>query len=117
VKPSKSPGASGAPTHTPPPTTGTPPPATDTPEPPTPPPPVASFTYSETAACEIQFTNTSTGDTSWDWDFGDLVGSSSAQNPTYTYALGPGTYSVKLTINGGADSITKSVSVEGSCPL
>lgn len=110
AKPSSSPGSSIPPT--PPPPTDTPPPPTDTP----PPPPVANFTYSEPAPCEIQFNNTSTGDTSWDWDFGDVVGSSSAQNPSYTYALGPATYSVKLTINGGVDSITKSVVVDGTCP-
>jgi len=112
-KASGSPRPSGAATNPP------PPPPTDTPPPDptdTPPPPVANFTYSEPVPCEIHFNNASTGDTSWDWDFGDLTGSSSAQNPTYTYAVGPGTYSVKLTINGGVDSVTKSVSVDGTCP-
>jgi hypothetical protein len=114
AKPSGTPGAT---VITPPPPTGsTEPPPTDTPEPPTAPPVIANFTYSEPSPCQITFNNTSTGDSSWDWDFGDLLGSSSAQNPGYTYALGPATYSVKLTINGGADSITKSVVVDGSCP-
>lgn len=106
-KPTRTPGATPGPTPPP-----TPPPPTDTP----PPSPVANFTYTEPMPCQIQFTNTSTGDTSWDWDFGDLVGSSSAQNPSYTYALGPASYSVKLTINGGADAITKTVDVSGTCP-
>ena len=32
----------------------------------------------------------------WSWDFGD-GGTSTAQNPTHTYAT-PGTYSVTLTV-------------------
>ena len=113
VKPSKSPGASGGASPTPPPTpTDTPPAPTDTPEP-TPPPPVANFTWSEGLLCAVDFTNTSSNDTSWDWDFGDGNGSTSS-SPSHTYASAS-TYSVKLTINGGADSITKSVDVVGPC--
>jgi serine protease len=45
------------------------------------------------------FTDTSTDDgsvTGWSWDFGDNVGSSSDQRPTYTYAV-EGSYTVALT--------------------
>jgi hypothetical protein len=110
-KPSSSPGASVGPTGTPPPppTDTPPPPPTDTP----PPPPVANFSWNEGLLCAVEFTNTSSNDTSWDWDFGDASGSSSS-SPTHFYGS-TGTYSVKLTINGGADSITKSVEVVGPC--
>ena len=105
-KPSKTPGSSGpAPTPTP------------TPEPtpePTPAPPVAHFSWdpaSPVVLQDVQFTNTSTGDSSWDWDFGD-GGSSTAQNPSHAYAL-PGDYTVKLTVTGagGSDSVTHTFTV------
>jgi len=53
----------------------------------------------------LQFHDRSYQATSWNWDFGD-AGFSTAQNPTHTYA-NPGTYTVTLTINGGADAETK----------
>lgn len=108
VKPTVKP--SGGPTAGP----SGPPPTTPPTTPPTAPPsPVANFTWSEGLLCAVDFTNTSTDDTSWDWDFGDSTGSSSS-SPTHTYGSA-GTYSVTLTINGGADSVTKSVDVVGPC--
>ena len=112
-KPTKSPGTSGGPTDTVPPPTDTPAPPTDTPPPDTPPPAIANFSWSEALLCVVDFTNTSSNDTSWDWDFGDSTGSSSS-SPNHLY-LSTGSYSVKLTINGGADSVTKSVDVVGPC--
>lgn len=51
--------------------------------------------------------------TAWAWDFGD-TGTSSAQNPTHTYAT-DGRYTVSLTVTGtspdGTDNITRSVQV------
>jgi PKD repeat protein len=51
---------------------------------------------------EVQFTDLSTpgtgGITAWHWDFGD-GGTSSEQNPLYTYN-DPGVYSVSLTVEG-----------------
>ncbi|MFQ6052240.1 MAG: PKD domain-containing protein [Candidatus Hydrothermarchaeota archaeon] len=50
----------------------------------------------------------------WFWDFGDGVGTSTEQNPTYTYA-NAGSYEVTLTVtddNGATDSVTKTVTVE-----
>lgn len=117
-KASKTPGASGSPTDSAPPPSDSPAPPTDSPPPPTdtPPPPDANFTWIESSPCVIDFTNASIGDTSWDWDFGDLA-TSTANNPTHTYLVGPMTYSVSLTINGtGGPSITKSVDVVGPCP-
>lgn len=62
---------------------------------------------SGTAPLEVQFTDETTPTpSSWSWDFGDGVGVSTSQNPLYTYAT-PGTYSVVLSVNSGAQSVTK----------
>ena len=65
-----------------------------------PPAPTPSFTVAPASAVAgevLAFTDASTGaPTSWSWDFGD-GGSSTAQNPTHTYAA-PGTYTVALTV-------------------
>lgn len=63
---------------------------------------------SGTAPLDVSFTDTSTpGASAWNWDFGD-GGSSSAQNPTHTYAA-PGNYTVSLAATGlgGTDCETK----------
>ncbi|PZF74180.1 PKD domain-containing protein [Taibaiella soli] len=54
----------------------------------------------------------------WFWTFGDTVGSSTEQNPTYTYAKG-GTYNVKLvatTIKGCVDTAVRQLDVENFHP-
>jgi PKD repeat protein len=70
----------------------------------------ASFTFTPAtpvAGQPVQFTDASTGNpTTWSWDFGD-GGSSTARNPSHTYAQ-TGTYTVTLTV--GRDSQTKSAS-------
>lgn len=78
-------------------------------------PPVADFTFAATDLA-VNFTDASTDSdgniASWAWDFGDS-GTSSAQNPTHTYASG-GTYNVTLTVtdnDGATDSVTKPVTV------
>jgi len=76
-----------------------------------PPAPVANFSGSPTsgtAPLNVNFTDLSTGSiTSWSWDFGDL-GTSTAQNPSHSYAAA-GTYTVSLTVTGpgGSDGETK----------
>ena len=61
------------------------------------------------------FTNTSVGATSYSWNFGDGVGTSTLSNPTYTYPGGSGTYTAVLTASGtGACVSTKSVTVSVS---
>jgi PKD repeat protein len=61
--------------------------------------PVSSFTYT-TTNLQANFTDTSTnGPTGWAWDFGD-TNSSTAQNPSHTYAAA-GTYNVCLTASNG----------------
>lgn len=75
-------------------------------------PPVADFTGSPTsgsAPLAVQFTDQSTNNpTSWSWDFGDGIGTSSAQNPSYTYN-DPGTYTVTLVATNvyGSDTEAK----------
>jgi PKD repeat protein len=74
-------------------------------------PPVADFSGSPNsgyAPLTVDFTDLSTGaPTSWSWDFGD-GGTSTAQNPSYTYNS-PGTYTVALTAANayGSDGETK----------
>jgi PKD repeat protein len=65
--------------------------------------PVANFVGSPTsgyAPLSVNFTDLSTGATSWDWDFGDGSLHSTVQNPSHTYAAG--TYTVTSSINSGA---------------
>jgi PKD repeat protein len=50
------------------------------------------------AGTPVQFFDTSSNNpTAWEWDFGDGLGNSTEQNPTYNYSS-PGTYTVTLTI-------------------
>ena len=91
----------------------TPPPPTPTP---TPTPPTANFTCTPLSVAvntDVTCTDTSTGPvTSWSWDFGDGTALNTNQNPTHQYAA-PGTYDVKLTVNGpnGSDSRTRAAYV------
>ncbi len=81
--------------------------------------PSANFTFT-TSGLTANFTDTSTdsGGTigSWSWTFGD-GGTSTAQNPSHTYAAA-GTYSVTETVTDSADgkqsSKTESVTVSSS---
>ena len=77
--------------------------------------PTASFTHS-CSGLTCDFTDTSSDSdgtiASWNWDFGD-GGSSTAQNPSHTYAA-DGTYTVSLTVTddvGDTDSASQNVSV------
>ncbi len=68
----------------------------------------------------VSFLDRSTGGpTSWAWTFGPAGASSTAQNPSYTYATS-GSYTVTLTIRKGSASATRSrtiVVTSGSdCP-
>lgn len=68
-------------------------------------PPSAGFTSMVGAGNDVTFTNTSTGTTpTYAWDFGD-GGSSTMENPVYTYAAA-GTYTVCLTVTDACGSIT-----------
>jgi gliding motility-associated-like protein len=64
--------------------------------------PVAAFTDSPNPASilnpEISFTDLSSGETSWLWNFGDFSGASSTlENPKYTYP-DTGCYTITLTV-------------------
>ena len=72
---------------------------------------VADFTASPLAICvggSVQFTDASTGATSWSWTFidGGSGQTSSLQNPLITYNI-PGTYTVILTVTNGVSSDTE----------
>ena len=71
--------------------------------------PVASFTatpLSGAAPLSVTFTDTSAGSvTGWLWDFGDFA-MSSQQDPVHSY-VAPGSYTVKLTVNGPGGTNTK----------
>jgi PKD repeat protein len=72
--------------------------------------PTAGFTGSPTSGdypLNVDFTDQSSGATSWDWTFGD-GGTSTAQNPSYTYTVA-GTYTVTQTVTNscGNDFDTK----------
>ncbi len=72
--------------------------------------PVAAFTSTAVLGL-VDFTDASTGGTSWAWTFGD-GGTSTLQNPSHTYTAN-GTYLVCLTVtdNCGSDTLCDSLAV------
>ena len=78
-------------------------------------PPTASFTQScRDLSCDFTDTSTDSDGTiaSWSWNFGDNT-TSTAQNPSHSYAAG-GTYNVQLTVTdnaGGTSTTSQSVTV------
>src|SRR5690606_36419163 len=71
---------------------------------------VPSFTYNDVLLGVI-FTNTSTGATTWSWDFGD-GSTSTEQHPDHVYTNG-GVYTVTLTVTGpcGTEVYTEQIEV------
>ncbi|MCB9451774.1 MAG: PKD domain-containing protein [Anaerolineaceae bacterium] len=82
--------------------------------------PVAAFSSDKSSGevpLTVSFTNQSTGDISgYSWDFGD-GGTSTDQNPTYTYQTA-GTYTVVLNVTGpgGTDSADATISATNPIP-
>jgi PKD repeat protein len=75
--------------------------------------PDAEFTY-DIDGLEVVFTNTSSGGTSFSWDFGD---NSTSNNPSPTHVYdGPGTYLVVLTVSNecGDTTFEQEVQIEPS---
>jgi PKD repeat protein len=78
-------------------------------------PPVANYSTNANLCLgeDVNFTDNSTGSpTSWSWDFGDLLGTSAIENPTYSYAA-DGTYTVTLTTTNayGSDTYAQTITV------
>lgn len=80
------------------------------------PPPVAAFVPDPLFSnpfSNIVFTDGSTPVVSWEWDFGDSLGTSTQQNPVYAYNSG-GVFPVILTVtdtNGCRDTVVVEVTV------
>ena len=75
--------------------------------------PVASFTASPTSGCTpltVAFTNTSTGATSYSWNFNNGNPPSTQTNPTATF-IGANVYTVYLTATSGSQSSTYSLQI------
>ncbi|MEM7104230.1 MAG: PKD domain-containing protein [Bacteroidota bacterium] len=80
-----------------------------------------NFIYSPLEGCEdltVSFTDVTAGNSSnWQWDFGDGVGTSTDQNPTYTFT-DPGCYFVSLTADtdncSGTRTTTNCIEVFGN---
>ena len=68
--------------------------------------PNADFTFDASGDPTVLFTDLSTNyPDSWEWDFGDGVGSSTLQNPSYTYTAN-GDYEVCLTAGNAIGTST-----------
>ena len=79
--------------------------------------PAASFSWASGGIGVADFTDLSTNTpTSWSWDFGDGAGTSSLQNPSYTYTILDTTYNVCLiATNGiGSDTFCDSVYIDST---
>ena len=87
--------------------------------------PVPTVDFASVGECVLNpvvFTNNSTITSgsmdTYSWDFGDGIGTSAAENPTYTYTT-QGTYVVKLTITsdqGCQDSLTQIITIDSISP-
>ena len=68
------------------------------------PPPIALFSYVPIGLI-VSFSDqsTSTGSTSYNWDFGDGIGTSNLQNPIYSYSA-DGIYTACLTVSDSCDT-------------
>ncbi|PCH67802.1 MAG: hypothetical protein COC01_05060 [Bacteroidetes bacterium] len=85
--------------------------------------PTADFTMSSNAIClgdSGQFFDNSGGNpTSWYWNFGDGLGTSTAQDPTYTYPT-EGYYTVMLVVSNQTscpDTAYNTITVSGGVPV
>lgn len=73
---------------------------------------MADFTYGN-GSSNVQFTNTSTAATSYEWDFGDGSTLSNLESPSHTFEQGAGSYEVTLTAKSdcGTNVFTQTVNV------
>ncbi len=76
--------------------------------------PEADFTWAPTTITtldtEVEFRNLSSGESAWDWQFSNL-GTSSLENPAFTFPEISGNYEVTLTVftNEGCSDIIKKI--------
>ena len=83
--------------------------------------PVASFSVtpvSGDAPLTVRFSDQSSGSpTNWYWEFGE-GGTSTLQNPLYTYTV-PGLYTARLSVgnSAGSNSATRSIVVNSNAPV
>lgn len=78
------------------------------------PQPQAGFANTTVCAADfVDFADTTLGNsTTWSWDFGDAIGTSTAQNPSYVYPVG-GTYTITLIAGNSVGCLdTTSVDIE-----
>ncbi len=75
--------------------------------------PTASFSYTanEGNPLTIHFENQSQNVSQYSWDFGDGIGTSTEEDPSYTYAE-TGTYTVSLTATGEGGTVETTMEVE-----
>ena len=75
--------------------------------------PTASFNYTtdEANPLTLHFDNLSQNVSEYSWDFGDGTGTSTEENPSYTYPA-VGTYLVSLTASGEGGTVETSLEVE-----
>lgn len=86
--------------------------------------PVADFSFVSGCVVDpVNFTDLSTVSAgsivSWAWDFGDASGTSTQQNPTYTYT-NSGTYVVRLTVTTNLNctaTVTKNITLNPGPPV
>ncbi len=118
--PTPTPTPAPTPTPTPAPTPTPTPGPTPTPTPtPTPPPcfaPVANFSWSAVGSKKVNFTDASTNmsvaacNPIWSWNFGDGSGTSSLQNPSYTYqSSNARTVTLVVSNTAGSNTVSKQV--------
>ncbi|MEM7037793.1 MAG: PKD domain-containing protein, partial [Bacteroidota bacterium] len=80
-------------------------------------PPASMFSFAVSNDSVASFTNqASTNTTAWTWDFGDGSPTSTAANPTHTYAA-PGTYTVCLFVTNSCGADTFCTDVEITCVM
>lgn len=74
-----------------------------------------SFEVDPQGPLSVQFTNSSENADEYAWDFGDDIGSSTDENPAYTYDE-EGTYTVTLTATGDGGTVETFKSVTVTAP-
>jgi len=80
--------------------------------------PTANYEYSIGADQVVNFEDLSSSATSWSWDFGDNLGTSTEQNPSYNYAAS-GTYTVTLVVSNfcGENTYTQQVTAGSTASI